>query len=72
MFDYQFDLSGMKARMRQVFDAQYQVWAGLAFLALAMVAIQYDEVVAPKVHGFSNGFSAIAGDMGRKLTGFTL
>ena len=65
-------LNDMRQTLQSAFDAQYRVWAGLAFLALAMVAIQYDEVVAPKVHGFSNGFGAIASDMGRKLTSFTL
>jgi hypothetical protein len=65
-------LSDMKQTMRSAWHSQYRVWAGLAFMALAMVSIQYDEVVAPKVHGFSDGFGAIASDMSRRLTSFTL
>lgn len=65
-------LSDMKQTMRSAWHSQYRVWAGLAFMALAMVSIQYDEVLAPKVHGLSDGFGAIASDMGRRLTSFTL
>lgn len=64
--------SDMKQIMRSAWNAQYRVWAGLAFMALAMAAIQYDEVVAPKVHGLSDGFGAIASDMSRRITSFTL
>jgi hypothetical protein len=39
-------LSDMKEAMRSAFDAQFRVWAGVAIM-LAMVAIQYDEIVAP-------------------------
>ena len=65
-------MSDMKQMMRSIWNAQYRVWAGLAFMALAMVAIQYDEVLAPKVNGLSDGFGAIASDMSRRLTSFTL
>jgi hypothetical protein len=65
-------LNGMQQGLRRAWNAQYRVLAGLAFMALAMVAIQYDEVLAPKVHGLSDGFGAIASDMSRRLTSFTL
>ena len=65
-------LSDMRQITRSAWHSQYRVWAGLAFMALAMVSIQYDEVVAPKVHGLSDGFGAIASDMSRRLTSFTL
>ncbi len=65
-------LSDMKQGMRSIWNAQYRVFAGLAFMALAMVAIQYDEVLAPKVTGLSDGFGAIASDMGRRITSLTL
>lgn len=65
-------MSDMKQTMRSIWNAQYRVWAGLAFMALALVAIQYDEVLAPKVSGFSDGFGAIASDMSRRITSFTL
>ena len=65
-------LNDMRETLRSTFDTQYRVWAGLAFMALAMAAIQYDEVVAPRVSGLSEGFGSIASDMSRKLTSFTL
>lgn len=65
-------LSDMKDVMRQAFDTQVRVWAGIAFMALAMAAIQYDEIVAPRVHEFSDGLGSAATDMGRRLTSFTL
>lgn len=65
-------LNDLRETLRSTFDAQFRVWAGLAFMALAMAAIQYDEVVAPRVHGLSDGFGAIASDMSRKLSSFTL
>lgn len=65
-------LSDMKQTMRSAWHSQYRIWAGLAFMALAMVAIQYDEVLAPRVNGLSDGFGAIASDMSRRLTSFTL
>lgn len=65
-------LNGMRQSLRSAFDAQYRVLAGLAFMALAMAAIQYDEVVAPKVHGLTDGFGAIASDMKTRLSSLTL
>jgi hypothetical protein len=65
-------LSDMRDVMRSALDAQVRVWAGVAFMALAMVAIQYDEIVAPRVHEFSDGLGTVATDMGRRLTSFTL
>lgn len=66
------DLNDFRESVRSVLDAQVRIWGGLAFMALAMVAIQYDEVVAPKVHGFSDTFSTAATDVGRRLSSFTL
>lgn len=65
-------LNDMRQTLRSAFDVQYRVWAGLAFMALAMAAIQYDEVVAPRVHGLTDGFGAIASDMRTRLSSFTL
>lgn len=66
------DLNDLREGVRSVFDAQVRIWAGLAFMALAMVAIQYDEIVAPKVHGLSDGIGSVATDMSRRLASFTL
>lgn len=66
------DLNDIREGVRSAFDAQVRIWGGLAFMALAMVAIQYDEVVAPKVSGFSDGIGSVATDMSRRLSSFTL
>lgn len=53
-------------------DAQVRVWAGLAFMVLAMAAIQYEEIIAPEVSRISDTFGSAATDMGRRLSAFTL
>ncbi len=72
MFGYVLDLSGVKQTMQRAFDAQWRVWGGLAFMALAMVAIQYDEIIAPEVARLSDGWSTTASDFSKRLTSFTL
>jgi len=67
-----FDFSDMKQTLRNTMDAQVRLWAGLAFMALAMVSIQYDEVIAPNVERVSDGWSMAATDFSRRLSSFTL
>lgn len=64
--------SDLKTKLRQLFDTQFRLWAGGAFMALALVAIQYEEVIAPTLGEITQGFDAMAADFGRKLTSFTL
>jgi hypothetical protein len=65
-------LSDMKQIMRSAFDVGFRIFGGLAFVLLAAAAIQYDEVVAPKFSGLSDGIGSVATDMSRRLTSFTL
>lgn len=44
------------------------VLASIAFVALAIVAIQYDETVAPKLTSIADNCSTLIADMGRRLT----
>jgi hypothetical protein len=67
-----FDLSDMKEQLRNLFDAQWRTCAGAAFMALAMVAIQYDEVIAPGVSRVSDAWSGAATDLSRRVAGFAL
>jgi len=67
-----FDLSEMKQTLRDVLNAQVRLWAGAAFMALAMASIQYEEVIAPSVDRLSDGWSVAATDLGRRLSSFTL
>jgi hypothetical protein len=41
-------------------------------MAVALVAIQYDEIIAPGVNRLSEGWNTAATDMGRRLTAFSL
>ena len=72
MFSTAIELSEAKQKLRRLFDAQWRVLAGVAFVALAMAAIQYEEVIAPEVARLSDGWSTVATDFGRKLSSFTL
>ncbi|MBX9745981.1 MAG: hypothetical protein K2X34_03710 [Hyphomonadaceae bacterium] len=67
-----FDLSDMKQTVQELLDAQVRLWAGLAFMGLAMVSIQYEERIAPSFERVSDGWSMAATDFSRRLTSFTL
>lgn len=62
----------LKQNFRSAFDVQWRGLAGLAFMVLAMAAIQYDEQVAPELARLNDGFSHVATDFSKKLSGFTL
>jgi hypothetical protein len=66
---FSFDLSGVRGWVRNALDAQVRLVAGTVFIALALVSIEYDEIIAPSVDRFSAALGAV-GDFGRKLTGF--
>jgi len=72
MIAHLFDTTELKQTIRSAFDRQWRTCAGLVFMALAMFAIQYDEVIAPEVDRFSEGWSTVATDFSRKLASFTL
>ncbi len=62
----------LKTNLRRVFDRQLRLWAGGAFMALALIAIQYEEVIAPGLHEISTGIDAMAADFGRKVASLSL
>ena len=62
----------LKATLRSLFDTQFRLWAGMAFMALAMASIQYDEIIAPNVGRITDAWSSATTDLGRSLAGFTL
>lgn len=43
------DLTDVRAALSNVFNRHLRVWAGAAFVALAMISIQDEEVIAPSV-----------------------
>jgi hypothetical protein len=72
MFRYFFDLAEAKQSLRRAMDAHWRSLAGLAFMALAMAAIEYEEIIAPELSRLSDGWSTAATDFSRRLSSFTL
>jgi membrane protease subunit (stomatin/prohibitin family) len=72
MFAFLFDTTELKQSLRLSFDRQFRRWAGVAFMALAMMSIQYDEVIAPEVNRLSDNWSTVATDFSKRLSSFTL
>jgi len=72
MFRYFFDITEAKQVLRRMRDAQWRALAGLAFMALAMAAIEYEEIIAPELSRLSAGWSTVATDFSRRLASFTL
>jgi hypothetical protein len=65
-------LADLRVALRRVADAQVRMWAGLAFMVVAMAAIEYDEVIAPEMTRLSDAWGSAATDFSRKLASFTL
>jgi hypothetical protein len=62
----------LKQNFRGAFDTHWRGLAGLAFMVMAMAAIQYDERLAPELTRLNDGFSTAATDFSKKLASFTL
>ncbi len=62
----------VKATLRSLFNTQFRLWAGMAFMTLALASIQYDEIIAPGVGRITDAWNSAATDLGRSLAGFTL
>jgi hypothetical protein len=60
----------LKATFRSLCDRQFRLWAGMAFMALALASIQYDEIIAPGVGRISEAWNAAASDFSRSLASF--
>lgn len=72
MFGYAIDLNDFVAKAREALAPHWRGMAGAFFTVLALVAIEYDEFVAPSVNRISEAWSATAKDFSGKLTSFTL
>jgi hypothetical protein len=59
-------LSRLRTHTRSAIARAGGFVAGLAFMLLASAAIQYDEIIAPKL---SAGWSGVADELTRKITG---
>ena len=65
-------IEDLKATLSSLFDTQFRLWAGMAFMVLAMASIQYDEIIAPGVGRISDAWNSATTDLGRTLASFTL
>lgn len=65
-------LDDLKAALQRLGDRQFRLWAGMAFVVLAMASIQYDEFIAPGVGRISEALNSATSDLGRTLASFTL
>ena len=72
MFGLPIDLYDLRESVRALLSAHTRSWMGAAFVAAAMISIQYQEVVAPHVSRLSDAWSSTTLDLGRKLSGLTL
>lgn len=65
-------LNELKQYLRMLADAQWRALAGMAFVLMAIAAIEYEERVAPEMARLSDGWSHVATDFSRRLASFTL
>lgn len=63
-----FAFSATKQRLHAAAAGMFHASAGVAFMLMAMAAIQYDEFVAPEVARVSEGWGAVA-EVGKRLVG---
>ena len=62
----------MSRALRRGFSAHWRACAGAAFVALALVSIEYDEVFAPEMNRLSDAWSNAAGDFGKRISSLAL
>ena len=62
----------LKQNFHSAFDTHWRGLAGLAFMVLAMVAIQYDEHLAPELNRLNDSITHVVTNFSNKLSSFTL
>jgi hypothetical protein len=67
-----FGMRSLRQSLRDTWLHASAAMAGVAFMLLAMAAIQYDEVIAPRFEDLSDGWSDVAAGVGRRLASFSL
>lgn len=67
MFRIKINWSDVQRQMSRLLDAQLVRIVGIAFVALATVSIEYDEVIAPGLSRVSGAWASVTHDFGRKL-----
>ena len=72
MFGFAIDLYDLRHALRSLVAAHARTWVGAAFVASAMVSIQYEEIFAPHVSRITNMWSSTTADLNRRISGFSL
>lgn len=72
MFGFAIDLYDLRHALRALVAGHARTWVGAAFVASAMVSIQYEEVFAPHVNRFTNIWTTTTADLSRRISGFSL
>ncbi|MBL8530237.1 MAG: hypothetical protein JNK94_00750 [Hyphomonadaceae bacterium] len=65
-------LSDTSDAFRVFIGSQARFWLGAAFVVLALLAIQYEEVIAPEMGRITNSLDAVTADLRTKLSSFAL
>jgi len=72
MFGFAIDLYDLRDTLRSLVAAHARAWVGAAFVASAMVSIQYEEVFAPHMSRITNMWTTTTADLSRRISGFSL
>jgi hypothetical protein len=72
MFGFAIDLYDLRRALHSLFAAHARTWVGAAFVASAMVSIQYEEMWAPHVARITNVWSSTTADLSRRIANFSL
>ena len=72
MFGFAIDLYDLRHALRSLVAAHARTWVGAAFVASAMVSIQYEEIFAPHVSRFTNMWTTTTADLNRRISSFSL
>jgi hypothetical protein len=60
MFGFAIGLHDLRTNLHLLLAAQTRTWMGAAFVATALLAIEYDEMVAPHLDRIAHAWSAAA------------
>lgn len=60
-------ISDVRETLTNLLNNHLRWWAGAAFVALAMLSIQYEEVIAPSVSRISDAWSSTAAKLNLNL-----
>jgi hypothetical protein len=67
-----FAFSATKQRLRAAVASMFHAGAGVAFMLMAMFAIQYEEFVAPELARVGDAWGSAATEAGKRLMSFSL